>query len=97
MDIGGILLGLLYVLLYIAIIILVAFAIRWVIIFAVGAIDPNVDKWGRIVVGLLCAIVVVAWLTDDNDMASRALASRPPPVLPKKANSVRMEPRPAKR
>jgi hypothetical protein len=41
---------------------LVAFAIRWVIIFAVGAIDPNVDKWGRIVVGLLCAIVVVAWL-----------------------------------
>jgi hypothetical protein len=62
MDIGGILLGLLYVLLYIAVIVLVAFAIRWVIIFAVGAIDPNVDKWGRIVVGLLCAIVVVAWL-----------------------------------
>jgi|KBSMisStaDraftv2_1062788.scaffolds.fasta_scaffold106851_4 uncharacterized membrane protein (DUF485 family) len=62
MDIGSILLGLLYVLLYIAVIILVAFAIRWVIIFAVGAIDPNVDKWGRIVVGLLCAIVVVAWL-----------------------------------
>ena len=57
MDIGGILLGLLYVLLYSAVIILVAFAIRWV-----GAIDPNVDKWGRIVVGLLCAIVVVAWL-----------------------------------
>ena len=62
MDIGGILLGLLYVLLYIAVIILVAFAIRWVIIFAIGSIDPNVDKWGRIVVGLLCAIVVVAWL-----------------------------------
>ena len=62
MDIGGILLGLLYGLLYIAVIVLVAFAIRWVIIFAVGAIDPNVDKWGRIVVGLLCAIVVVAWL-----------------------------------
>jgi len=62
MDIGGILLGLLYVLLYIAVIILVAFAIRWVIIFAVGSIDANVEKWGRIVVGLLCAIVVVAWL-----------------------------------
>jgi hypothetical protein len=62
MDIGSILLGLLYVLLYIAVIILVAFAIRWVIVFALGSIDPNVDKWGRIVVGLLCAIVIVAWL-----------------------------------
>lgn len=62
MDIGSILVGLLYVLLYCAVIILVAFAIRWVIVFAVGSIDANIDKWGRIVVGLLCVIVIVSWL-----------------------------------
>ena len=61
-DIGSILIGLLYVLLYIAFIILIAFAIRWVIVFAVGGIDANIDKWGRIVVGLLCAIVLISWL-----------------------------------
>ena len=62
MDIGSILIGLLYVLLYIAVIILIAFAIRWVIIFVLGSIDSNIDKWGRIVVGLLCVIVMVSWL-----------------------------------
>jgi hypothetical protein len=62
MDIGSILIGLLYVLLYCAVIILVAFAIRWVIVYAAGSIDGNIDKWGRIVVGLLCVIVIVSWL-----------------------------------
>jgi len=62
MDIGGILVGLLYVLLYCAVIILVAFAIRWVVVYALGSIDANIDKWGRIVVGLFCVIVVVSWL-----------------------------------
>lgn len=62
MSIGGILMGLLYVLLYCAVIILVAFAIRWVVIYALGSIDANIDKWGRIVVGLFCVIVVVSWL-----------------------------------
>jgi hypothetical protein len=62
MDIGSILIGLLYVLLYCAVIILVAFAIRWAVVFAVGSIDANIDKWGRIVVGLLCVIVIVSWL-----------------------------------
>jgi hypothetical protein len=62
MDIGGILVGLLYVLLYCAVIILVAFAIRWVIVYALNSIDANIDKWGRIVVGLLCVIIIVSWL-----------------------------------
>jgi len=62
MSIGGILMGLLYVLLYCAVIILVAFAIRWVIVYALSSIDANIDKWGRIVVGLLCAIVIISWL-----------------------------------
>jgi hypothetical protein len=62
MDIGGILLGLLYVILYCAVIILIAFAIRWVIIQVVGSIDANIDKWGRIVVGLLCLIIIIGWL-----------------------------------
>jgi hypothetical protein len=53
----------LYLLLYIAIIVCVAFAIRWLIVGFLGwAIDPNVEKWARIIVGLLCIIAVVAWL-----------------------------------
>ena len=62
MDIGSILIGLLYVFLYCAVIILVAFAIRWAIVTFAGNIDANIDKWGRIVVGLLCVIVIVSWL-----------------------------------
>lgn len=54
----------LYLLLYIAIVIFVAFAIRWLITALLGwSIDPNIDKWGRIIVGLLCLIAVVVWLT----------------------------------
>jgi hypothetical protein len=60
----GILISFLYLLLYIAIIILIAFAIRWLVVTFLGwAIDPNVDKWGRIVVGLLCIIAIVVWLS----------------------------------
>lgn len=62
MEIGAVLLGLLHVILYCAIVVLVAFAIRWLIVFAAGSVDANVDKWGRIVVILLCAIAIVAWL-----------------------------------
>lgn len=62
MDIGGILLGLLNVILYCAVIVLIAFAIRWAIITFIGSIDANVDKWGRLVVGLLCLIIIVGWL-----------------------------------
>lgn len=53
----------LYLLLYIAVIVFIAFAIRWLIVTFLGwAIDPNVEKWGRIIVGLLCLIAVAVWL-----------------------------------
>ena len=59
----SILISFLYLLLYIAIIIFVAFAIRWVLVTFIGiALDPNIDKWGRIIVGLLCLIAVVVWV-----------------------------------
>jgi hypothetical protein len=58
-----ILISFLNLLLYLAIIILVAFAIRWVIVGFMGwSIDPDVDKWGRVVVGLICLIAVVVWI-----------------------------------
>lgn len=59
----NILISFLDLLLYLAIIILIAFAIRWVITGFLGwAIDANVEKWGRIVVGLLCLIAIVVWV-----------------------------------
>ena len=34
------------------------------IVLSMGwAIDANIDKWGRIIVGLLCLIAVVVWLS----------------------------------
>ena len=60
----GILISFLDLLLYLAIIILVAYAIRWVITGFLGwPIDPNVYKWAQIIVGLLCIIAIVVWLT----------------------------------
>ena len=59
----SILISFLNLLLYIAIIILIAFGIRWLLVSFMGVnIDANVDKWARIVVGLLCVIAVVVWL-----------------------------------
>ena len=59
-----ILLSFLNLCLYIAIICLIAYVILWVIQGFFGwAIDANVLKFGKIVVGLLCLIAVVAWLT----------------------------------
>jgi len=50
-------------LLYIAIIVFVAFAIRWAITSIFGwSLDADVEKWGRIIVGLLCLIAVIVWL-----------------------------------
>ena len=50
--------------LYIAIIIFVAYVIVWVITSFFGwSIDPNVYKFGQIIVGLLCIIAIVVWLT----------------------------------
>lgn len=62
MSASALLLGFLNVCLYCAIIILIAFVIVWAWTAFIGPIDPNVYKWGRIVVGLLCVIAVVAWL-----------------------------------
>lgn len=59
----GILISFLELLLYIAIIILIAFAIRWVLTSFMGwGLDANVEKWARVVVGLLCLIAIVIWL-----------------------------------
>ena len=59
----SILLSFLNLCLYIAIICLIAYVILWVIQGFFGwQIDANVLKFGKIVVGLLCLIAVVAWL-----------------------------------
>ena len=59
----GLLLSFLNLLLYLAIILLVAFAIKWVIESFMGwSIDPDVLKWAKVVVGLICLIAIVAWI-----------------------------------
>jgi hypothetical protein len=59
---SGVLLGFLQMLLYCAIVIFIAFCIAWAWQFFIGPLDPNVYKWGRIIVGLLCIIAFVVWL-----------------------------------
>jgi hypothetical protein len=60
----GLLVSFLNLLLYLAIIILIAFGIRWLITGFLGwNIEPNVYKWAQIVVGLICIIAVVAWIS----------------------------------
>lgn len=59
----SILISFLNLLLYIAIIILIAFGIRWLLVSFMGVtIDASVEKWARIVVGLLCVIAIVVWV-----------------------------------
>lgn len=63
MCVGAIFIGFLQTCLTCAVIILVAWAIVWVLTnFMELTIDGNVMKWGKVVVGLLCLIAVVAWL-----------------------------------
>ena len=60
----SILISFLNLLLYIAIIVFVAFCIVWLITGFMGwSIDANVYKWGQIIVGLLCLIAIVTWLS----------------------------------
>jgi hypothetical protein len=60
----AILISFLYLLLYIAIVIFVAFAIRWLIVSFMGwSLDANIEKWGRVIVGLLCLIAIVIWIS----------------------------------
>ena len=60
----NILLSLLNLLLYIAIILFAAYVILWIVRdwFHI-AIDGNVLKFGQIIVGLICLIAVVVWLS----------------------------------
>jgi hypothetical protein len=59
----NILVSFLELMLYIAIIIFVAYVIVWVIRGFFGwQIDPNVYKFGQIIVALLCLIAIVLWL-----------------------------------
>jgi len=59
----SILISFLNLLLYLALIILIAFAIRWVLVSFMGwSLDANVEKWARVVVGLLCVIAIVVWI-----------------------------------
>ena len=60
----GLLISFLNLMLYIAVVIFVAFLIRWLITGFLGwSIDANIEKWGRIIVGLLCVIAIVVWLS----------------------------------
>jgi multidrug resistance efflux pump len=60
----GLLISFVSLLLYIAVIILIAFAIVWLIRgFMEWTIDANVYKWGKIVVGLLCILATLFWLS----------------------------------
>ena len=59
----AILISFLNLLLYIAIILFIAYVILWVLRdwFAI-AIDGNVLKFAKIIVGLICLIAIVVWL-----------------------------------
>ena len=60
----SILLSFLNLLLYIAIILFVAYVLLWVIRDWFGwSIDANVMKFGTIIVGLICLIAIVVWLS----------------------------------
>lgn len=61
-NVGGVLLGFLNVLLTCAIVIFIAFVILWVLKWMGVSPDGDVLKWGKIVVGLICLIVVLGWL-----------------------------------
>ena len=58
----GILVSLLYLILHIAVIIFIAFVIVWVFKIVGIGIDPDVYKWGKIIVMLLIVIAVVVWV-----------------------------------
>lgn len=62
MSAAAVLLGFLNVALTCAIIIFIACVIVWVLRWMGVGIDGMVYKWGQIIVGLLCLIVIVGWL-----------------------------------
>jgi hypothetical protein len=60
----AILISFLNLLLYIAIILFIAYVILWVVRdwFSI-AVDGNVLKFAKIIVGLICLIAIVVWLS----------------------------------
>jgi hypothetical protein len=59
----SILISFLNLLLYLAIVLFIAYVILWVVQSWFGiAIDANVLKFAKIIVGLICLIAVVVWL-----------------------------------
>jgi hypothetical protein len=59
----AILISFLNLLLYLAIILFIAYVILWVVRDWFGiAIDGNVLKFAKIIVGLICLIAIVIWL-----------------------------------
>ena len=60
----AILVSFLNLLLYLAIVIFIAYALVWVFTWFTGRpIDANVYKFGQIIVGLICLIAIVVWLS----------------------------------
>ena len=60
--IGSLLIGFLTALLYCAIVILIAFAFVGGMRVRGVSIDGEVYKWGKIVIGILCVIIMLTWL-----------------------------------
>lgn len=62
-SLGGLFIGFLTAVLYCAIVILIAWAFVWVMRAVFGvSIDANVMHWGKIVIALICAIILIGWL-----------------------------------
>lgn len=68
--IGSILIGFLTALLYCALVIFVAFLFVWGLRFVGVNIDGNVYKWGKVIVGLICVIILLSWLLSALGVAS---------------------------
>jgi hypothetical protein len=67
----GILISFAELLLYIAVVVFVAYGLVWLFTWFTGrGIDANVYKWGQVIVGLLCIIAVLIWLSGLIGMSS---------------------------
>ena len=60
----SILISFLNLLLYLAIVLFISYVLLWVVRDWFGwTIDPNVLKFAQIIVGLICLIAIVLWLS----------------------------------
>ncbi len=67
--IGTLIIGFLTALLYCAVIILIAFAFVWGMRILGVNIDGEVYKWGKIVIGIICLIIMLTWLLSALGLA----------------------------